>query len=327
MAVYTQLSHADIASFLAGYNVGELVSFKGIAEGVTNTNYLLTANYELVTTNYILTIFEENFLAVDLPFFMHLTSHLADKGIVCPHPIKNKDSAVIGNIKGKPAVLIEFLQGRGNPHITPRHLELVGELVAKLHIATQDFLQKQENSLGFSGFKKLFAGMRGRIDEIRSGLEKEISDELEFLAQNLPENLPAGIVHTDIFPDNVFFIDGNTDQPELSGIIDFYFSSYDFYMYDLMIVMNAWCFDSAHQFVAERAQALLDSYNKIRPITQVEKDAMPILGRLAAMRFLLTRSNAWLNRVDGALVNIKDPMEYWKKLRFYQDGGLEKFII
>lgn len=327
MAVYTQLSQSDITTFLAAYNVGELVSFKGIAEGVTNTNYLLTANYELVTTNYILTIFEENFLAVDLPFYMNLTEHLADKGIVCPHPIKNKNSTVIGNIKGKQAVLIEFLQGRGNPHITPRHLQLVGELMAKLHIATHDFPQKQENSLGLSGLQKIFSNLHGRLDEIKSGLEKEISDELEFLSQNLPKNLPAGIVHTDIFPDNVFFIDGNTDQPELSGIIDFYFSCHDFYMYDLMIVMNAWCFDSAHRFVSGRAQALLDSYNKIRPITQAEKGAMPILGRLAAMRFLLTRCDAWLNRVDGALVNIKDPMEYLQKLHFYIDGGLEKFII
>ncbi len=318
MAVYTQLSQSDIIAFLVGYDFGELVSFKGIAEGVSNTNYLLAVNRKSKITNYILTIFEQNFNAADLPFFMNLTEHLANKGIACPNPIHNKSGVIIGDIKGKLAVMIEFLQGRGNPHITPRHLQLVGELTAKLHIATQDFSQKRENELSLAGLKKLFAGMDRRVDEIKIGLEKEIVAELEFLEKNLPKDLPSGVVHTDIFPDNVFFVDGNTDQPELSGIIDFYFSCNDFYIYDLMIVLNAWCFDAANQFVPARAKALFESYNKIRPITQAEKAAMTILVRLAAMRFLLTRCGAWLNRVDGALVNIKDPMEYWQKLEFYR---------
>lgn len=332
MAVYTQLSQSDITSFLAAYDVGEIKSFKGIAEGVSNTNYLLTTlsspspappfrERELSVTNYILTIFEQNFNAADLPFFMNLTEHLANKGIVCPRPIHNKNAAIIGNIKDKPAVLIEFLQGRGNPHITPRHLELVGELVAKLHLAAQDFPQNRANELSITGLHKIFSGFSENVDKIHAELKREMAAEFLFLTQNFPKNLPAGIVHTDIFPDNVFFVDGNTDQPELSGIIDFYFSCHDFWMYDLAIVQNAWCFDAAHQFVSARADALFRGYNSVRKITEEEKLAMPILARAAAMRFLVTRCHAWFNRVDGALVNIKDPMEYVQKLRFHQQGN------
>lgn len=273
-------------------------------------------------TNYILTLFERSKEARDLPFFMSLTEHLADKGIACPRPIASRAGAVIGEIKKVPAVLVEFLPGRGNPHITPRHLELVGELVAKLHLAAADFPQSRKNNLSLSGFHELFASFRRRADEIAPGLEREIESELAYLDKNFPAGLPSGVVHTDIFPDNVFFIDGNTDQPELSGIIDFYFSCNDFWMYDLMIVLNAWCFDAAHRFLPQRGQALLNSYNKIRPLAEKEKKAAQVLARAAAMRFLVTRCFDWLNRVDGALVNVKDPMEYVKKLRFHQGNNI-----
>lgn len=318
MAVYTQLSESDIRSLLSLYDIGRLESFKGIAEGVSNTNYLLLTKRESQNTNYILTLFEDNFNSADLPFFMRLTEYLAENGIVCPCPVKNKIGEVVGSIKNRPAVLIEFLQGRGNPHITPEHLRLVGELVAKLHLATSGFKQKRENALSLAGLKNMFAGFSGRADEIQAGLRKELESEFSFLTQNLPKDLPAGIVHTDIFPDNVFFIDGNTDRPELSGIIDFYFSCYDFYVYDLMIVVNAWCFNSAHEFIPERAQALFKGYNSLRKITDAEKEAMHILGRRASMRFLMTRARDWLSDNEGALVNKKDPMEYVKKLHFWQ---------
>jgi homoserine kinase type II len=323
MAVYTQLSDTDIKDFLSAYNVGELKSFKGIAEGISNTKYLLTANHESQTTNYILTLFEKNFNAADLPFFMSLTEHLANKGIACPRPIHNKNNKAIGAIKGKPAILIEFLHGQGNPHITPEHTYQVGAMSAKLHLATQDFPQTRANDLSISHLQNMFVGFRDHANEINVGLKQEIETELDFLAKNFPKNLPSGIVHTDIFPDNVFFIDGNTVQPELSGIIDFYFSCTDFWMYDLAVTLNAWCFNSAHDFEPARATALFNGYNSIRQITEQEKNALNILARAAAMRFLCTRAHDWLNPVDGALVNRKDPMEYVKKLRFWQESELQ----
>ena len=199
---------------------------------------------------------------------------------------------------------------------------MVGELVANLHLATGSFKQKRENSLSLAGLKNMFAGFSNKADKIQVDLRQELEDEFMFLMKSYPKDLPAGIVHTDIFPDNVFFIDGNTDQPELSGIIDFYFSCYDFYMYDLMIVVNAWCFNSAHEFLPERASALFKGYNSLRKITLEEKEAMNILARGAAMRFLMTRARDWLDNNEGALVNKKDPMEYVKKLHFWQKSDV-----
>ncbi len=318
MAVYTQLSTEDITAFLAGYDIGALISFKGIAEGVSNTNYLLTTNNQQQATNYILTLFEDNFNIADLPFILNFTGHLSQQNIICPKPIKSKNSATSGKINGKTAIIVEFLEGRGNPHITTKHTELLGELVAKLHLASEGFTQRRENPLSLLKLQKIFSDFAGSADKIKAGLTEEIKSEFAYLAENMPKNLPSGVVHTDIFPDNVFFIDGNTDKPEFSGIIDFYFSCNDFYIYDLMIAINAWCFDSSHKMIPERLQSLLAAYNKIRPISEAEKAAMPILGRAAALRFLVTRCNAWLNRKDGALVNIKDPNEYLIKLAHYK---------
>lgn len=316
MAVYTQLSHAEISDFLADYEVGELVDFKGIAEGVSNTNYLLTTSNQQLTTKYILTIFEKNFNENELPFFMDLTEYLADYGIPCPRPIHSRTGTIIGKIKNKPAVLVEFLQGAGNPEISEKHLELLGEMVAKFHLATKDFKQERANSLSLSGVQKLFEKSRERVPEIEENLENEIAGELEFLAKNLPQNLPKGIIHADIFPDNVFF---STNPLQVTGIIDFYFSCTDFFAYELAIILNAWCFDTQHKFVPARADALINSYNKIRLLNDAEKNALPILTRVASMRFLVTRADAWLNRSEGALVNVKDPMEYVEKLRFWQN--------
>ncbi len=321
MAVYTQLSHAEIAAFLAAYDVGELASFKGIAEGVSNTNYLLTTNNQQLTTNYILTLFEKRFNAAELPFFMQLTEHLAAAGIACPRPIHTRVGAVIGEIQGKPAVLIEFLHGAGNPEISEKHLGLLGEMVANLHLKSEGFVQERANLLSLSGLQNLFASFRARAFEITSGLEAKIAQELEFLAQNLPYDLPKGIIHADIFPDNVFFIE---EPLRISGIIDFYFSCTDFFAYELAIILNAWCFDAQHNFVPQRAAALIAAYSKIRPLNAAEIAVMPMLCRLAAMRFLVTRADAWLNRSEGALLMVKDPMEYVEKLRFWQE---DKWII
>jgi homoserine kinase type II len=187
-----------------------------------------------------------------------------------------------------------------------------------MHLAAQGYQLTRRNALSIDGWQSLFGRFASRADEITPGLQKAMADELVFLEANWPKDLPAGIVHADIFPDNVFFIDGNTDQPQLSGIIDFYFACHDFWVYDLLICMNAWCFDNGRQFVQARARCLMQAYEKVRPITPAEREAMVVLARGASMRFLVTRAYDWLNRVPGALVNPKDPMEYVAKLHFHQ---------
>ncbi len=317
MAVYTRLTADDIAGYLGNYSIGTLESFKGITEGVENTNYLITTQggeFE----RYILTVYEQRVQPSELPFFLGLTEWLADRGIACPRPVKGNDGRVVFTLKGKPAAIIHYLQGRGSPHITPRHTELAGALLARMHLAAEGFPLTRRNALSVDGWNGLFQRFKRGAGSIAIGLEQELTQELMFLEENWPQGLPQGVIHADVFPDNVFFIDGNTDQPELSGVIDFYFACNDFWIYDLMICMNAWCFDSAHHFIQERASAMLSAYNRLRPITQAERSAMPVLARGAAMRFLATRSHDWLNRVEGALVNPKDPMEYVTKLRFHQ---------
>lgn len=318
MAVYTTLSAKEVETFLTHYDVGELVSFKGITEGIENTNYFIVAVSKGVQRRYVLTVYEQRVLPEELPFFLGLTEWLADRGIACPRPVKGRDGRTIYTLKAKPAALIHFLHGRGSPHITPYHLHLTGTLIARMHLAAEGFPMTRRNALSVDGWQALFTRFGPQADAIAQGLEYEIAEELAFLEERWPSGLPQGVIHADIFPDNVFFIDGNTDQPELSGIIDFYFACNDFWIYDLMVCMNAWCFDTGHRFVPERAQALLESYNRLRPVTRAERDAMPILARGAAVRFLVTRCYDWLNRVDGALVNPKDPMEYVAKLRFHQ---------
>jgi homoserine kinase type II len=318
LAVYTPLSKSDIDAFLMHYDVGVVTSYKGIAEGVENTNYLLFIEHKGVARRYILTLYEQRVNVEDLPFFLELTEWLSSRGIKCPRPVAGKGGQKIHPIKGRPAALIQFLDGRGSPHITPRHLELTGELIANMHLAADGFTMMRRNNLSVEGWQELFSRFNTQADDICPGLRTEIGDELTYLSENWPSGLPAGIVHADIFPDNVFFIDGDTDQPEISGVIDFYFACHDFWIYDLLICMNAWCFDTGHKFVRERAQALLRSYDRVRPITNEERVAMPLLARGAAMRFLVTRAYDWLNRVEGALVNPKDPMEYVTKLRFHR---------
>lgn len=318
MAVYTRLTFEEIATFLEGYDAGKLISFKGIAEGVENTNYQLETELRGAAFRYILTLFEQRVNSADLPFFLGLTEWLADRGIHCPRPIRNTVGEAIAPLKGKSAALIQFLEGRGNPHITPRHLELVGDLMARMHLAAQGFPLARANALSIPGWQSLFARFGSQADRIHPGLEETMASELVFLVRHWPKELPSGIIHADVFPDNVFFIDGHTDQPEVCGIIDFYFACKDFWMYDLVICMNAWCFDNSHRFVQERARALLAAYQRVRPFTAEEKAMMPVLARGAAMRFLSTRAHDWLIRVEGALVNPKDPMEYVKKLLFHQ---------
>lgn len=314
MAVYTQLNKADIEDFLSHYDVGELVSFAPIAEGVTNTNYLLTTTSE----KYILTLFEKHFELAELPYFTALMGWWYSRGISCPQPIAMRDGRTLSALKERPALLVSFLQGSGVENITVEHVSALGALVANMHITGMEFPHSRANALSVKGWEKLIDDSFERLDEISAGLKKLVSEEYNYLSEHWPSELPRGPIHADLFPDNVFFTKLFGKPPVLSGVIDFYYACNDMWAYDLAIVVNAWCFNERHQLVKERVAALMASYNDVRAMSAEEEAAFPLLLRGAALRFLLTRAIAWLNQEEGALVNAKDPMEYVAKLEFFQ---------
>lgn len=313
MAVYTHLSEAQIGEFLRGYDLGALEAFEGIRQGVENTNYHVFTD----RGRFILTVFEKRVAATDLPFFFAFTDHLAARGIPCPKGMADRQGRVVGEIAGKHAAVISFLNGRGleAAEIAPAHCRALGETVARMHRAALDFSQGRVNSMALSAWKDLAAKTEARANEVAPGLAETIAEELAFLEANWPDALPRGVVHADIFPDNVFF-DGET----LSGVIDFYFSATDFLAYDLAITINAWCFDAAHGFDARKHAALMEGYEAVRPLSDAERAAMGVMGRGAALRILMTRLYDWLNTPPDAVVQKKDPLEYLKKLDFYRDA-------
>jgi len=314
MAVFTQLTRQDIENFLTYYLLDELVSFEGITEGVENTNYTLYTGK--LKKPYILTVFERRVNPRDLPFFMEFIDSLADRGIPCARPVRGKNNEMVYPLLGKPAAIVEFLAGKNNPRINDMHLTLLGDLMARMHLAAEDFPMTRRNVLSASGWQTLFSRFRSRADEIAPGLQHELEKELDYLDKEWPDTLPGSIIHADMFPDNVFFTEDT--YLRLSGVIDFYFACNDFWMYDLAIAMNAWCFDEKHRFVPERVKAFFAAYAHIRPLTNAELQALPTLARGAAMRFIVTRCLDWLNRVPDAQIVPKDPMEYILKLRFHQ---------
>ena len=309
MAVYTEVSDEDLTLFLAQYPLGAALSCKGIAEGVENSNYLVGTE----RGPFILTLYEKRVRAEDLPFFLDLMEHLRTKGLACPQPVRGWDGAVLRDLCGRPAALFTFLEGMWPRLVAPRHCGPVGEALATLHLAGADFAPRRGNDLSVAGWRDLFHRCRDRADEIQAGLAELIESELEALAAAWPSGLPVGVIHADLFPDNVFF-----RGDALSGLIDFYFACTDFLAYDLAICLNAWCFEPDGSLNATKARALFAGYQRHRPLTPSELTAMPLLARGAAMRFLLTRLYDWLNRPEGALVTPKDPREYLRKLRFHQ---------
>lgn len=316
MAVYTHLASHDIEAMLARYDVGELTSAIGIAEGVENSNYLLVTERDGVEEKYILTIFEKRVKEEELPFYLGLMEHLAGKGLPCPLPVQQRDGDVICRTPdGKPAVLVTFLTGRSIRQIQNAHLRELGEMVARMHLAAKDYQAKRANTLSLAGWRKLFEKTAQEADRCHEGLKDLIADELHFLmnAWPSPAALPSGVVHADLFPDNVFFREGR-----LSGVIDFYFASNDAWMYDLSITMNAWCFESDGSFNVTKARHLLAGYQSVRRLTPQECKYLPVLARGAALRFLLTRLHDWLFTVEDAVVTVKDPIEYLRKLQFHQ---------
>jgi len=309
MAVYTEVSDADLEAFIAEYDLGRIVSFKGIAEGVENSNYLL----QMDTATYILTLYEKRVAREDLPFFLALMEHLAANGVPCPQPIHGKDGKALRNLCGKPAAVVSFLQGMWPQRILPDHCRLLGGTLATMHLVGERFSKSRPNDLGLKGLEKLFDSCENKADSVRKGLTSEIREELDLLSKDWPRGLPEGIIHADLFPDNVFFL-GN----KLSGFIDFYFACNDFFAYELAICLNAWCFEADGSFNITNAGHMISAYRTVRPLSPEEVEALPVLSRGAAMRFLLTRLYDWLNQEDGALVRPKDPLEFLRRLHFHK---------
>jgi homoserine kinase type II len=320
MAVYTDVGADELDTFIDGYDIGEVISYKGIAEGVENSNFLLHtgAGY------FILTLYEKRVATKDLPFFLGLMQHLAARGINCPQPVQNKKGELLSKLAGRPAAIVTFLDGVWLRRADVKHCAAVGDALARMHLAGEGFDKKRANALSVEGWRPLFEGCRERADNVAHAMAATIDKELAFLEKSWPRDLPQGVIHADLFPDNVFFL-----ADKLSGLIDFYFACNDTLAYDAVICLNAWCFENDFTYNVTKGRALLQAYAKVRPFTDAELEAMPILARGAALRFLLTRLVDWLDVPPGALVKPKSPQEYLRKLRFHQkaksvaDFGIE----
>jgi homoserine kinase type II len=321
MAVYTEIADEDLFAFIASYNIGEVLACKGIAEGVENTNYYL----HTTQGSFILTLYEKRVNRDEIPFFLHLMQHLAKKGIICPQPVLNNQGEALGTLSHRPAALVTFLDGLSIRKPTVQHCLALGEALARLHEAGRDFPHQRTNSLSLKGWPPLLKATEGRADTLAQNLAARLSEEINFLEQNWPHDLPQGLIHADLFPDNVFFIGSH-----LSGLIDFYFACTDAFAYDIAICLNAWCFESDGSFNFSKSRAVLNGYENIRRLEEVEVAALPVLCRGSALRFLLTRLVDWLNVPPHALVRPKDPLEYDRKLMFHRtvksaaDYGLKR---
>jgi homoserine kinase type II len=329
MAVYTEVSDDSLTTFLADYDIGQLVAFRGIAEGVENSNFSLRTT----GGDYILTLYEKRVDPVDLPWFLGLMEHLAQRGIVCPQPVHGRDGVALRSLCGRHAAITTFLPGVWPRRVRIEHCGPLGGALAALHLAGADYRLSRRNALGPHGWMPLLDRERTRADEVRPGLAVELDRALaQILAawpakasmpdapadDNQAGGLPVGHIHADLFPDNVFFLEGR-----LSGLIDFYFAATDILAYDVAICLNAWCFEPDFMFNVTKARALLSAYNAVRPLSPAERQALPVLCQGAAIRFLLTRLYDWLNTPPGALVTRKDPVEYLRRLRFHLSAGDE----
>jgi len=309
LAVYTDITEDDLRNFLTQYDVGSLTSYKGIAEGVENSNFLLHTTKDPL----ILTLYEKRVEKSDLPFFLGLMQHLAAKGLSCPLPLPRKDGELLGELSGRPAALISFLEGMWLRKPEAKHCREVGKALAAMHLAGEGFEIKRPNALSVEGWKVLWEKSEDRADEVEKGLKDEIRPEIDCLAAHWPKDLPAGVIHADLFQDNVFFL-----GDELSGLIDFYFACNDLLAYDVSICLNAWCFEKDGAYNVTKGKALLEGYQSVRPLSEAELEALPLLARGSALRFFLTRLYDWLTTPEGALVVKKDPLEYLRKLRFHR---------
>jgi len=314
VAVYTDVSDAALTDFLRDYDIGQVVSFKGIAGGVENSNFFLQTDRD----SYILTLYEKRVAEEDLPFFIGLMDHLAHKGFPCPEPIRDRHGEAIKRLENRPAAIISFLPGIDVKTPDLDQCRLAGETLATLHEAGKDFTIHRRNALDPDGWPPLAEAELPRADEVEDGMADLISMQLADIVAHWPAGIPKGVIHADFFRDNVFFLDG-----KLSGVIDFYFACNDFLAYDIAVTINAWCFNRHREFQPDRAAALLHGYQLVRTLEPVEQSSLPVLARGAALRFLLTRVYDWLNVPKGALVLPHDPTEFSARLRFFRDHGEE----
>ncbi len=312
MAVYTDITDAELEAFLAEYDLGRPLSFKGIAEGVENSNFLL----ETQAGRYILTLYERRVRAEDLPFFLGLMDWLASHGYPSAPPIADRHGATLKVLRGKPAALVAFLPGLSTRRPSALHCREAGEGLAWLHRAADGFPMRRENDLGAAAWPAMAARLAGAAEALKPGLAAVIASDMDEISARWPANLPTGVVHADYFPDNVFFAGGR-----FAGAIDFYFAACDALAYDVAVALNAWCFEADGSFNVTLARAFLEGYQRRRALNAAEQAALPLLARGAAMRFFLTRVHDWGATPAGALVRPKDPLEYERKLAVHRAVG------
>tara|TARA_A100001011_G_scaffold273320_1_gene282676 strand:- start:467 stop:1435 length:969 start_codon:yes stop_codon:yes gene_type:complete len=314
MAVYTKFNQNEIQKILSNYNLGELDTFKGIEEGIENTNYFLSINRK----KFILTVYEKRVKSGDLPFFSDLMSLLNKGNFKCPTPIINKQNKTITDYNGKKLMIVSFLEGKAKQSLSPNNCRSLGVEVAKMHEITKNFKLKRQNDLSVKSWRNLFDSVKDNCSKIHKDLPKLIEENLCDVEKNWPKNLPKGIIHADLFHDNIFFL-----QEKFSGIIDFYFACEDFFAFEIAICFNALCFDGPKNnlsFNVTKAKNFINGYTTIRKLTEEERSNIKVLSQGAALRFLLTRVFDALNKVEGAIVKIKDPMEYLKRLEFHKNS-------
>jgi len=318
MGVFTHISKENLNTFLKDYNLKEVQSFEGINEGIQNTNYII----KIDTKDFILTIYENINRIDDLDFFLSLMNYLSSKGIKCPIPIENSKSNYVGEIKSKPAALLTFLDGKSTLNIKKDHTFEVGKVLAEMHLYTKDFPLEKINDLSVDGWEKLLIKNKYKIDKFEKNLYKKIEDKIFIIRKKWPKDLPSGVIHADLFPDNVLFRNG-----KVSGLIDFYFSCTDYFTYDLCICINAWCFNYKNEFQIDLFQNLLKGYQSIRKLEEEEINAIPLLCHASSLRFLLTRIDNWKNKNDLDIVNYQDPMEFLKRLEFHELNKTWEILI
>ncbi len=312
MAVYTKLSENDLKDFFSKYNVGKIQKYEEIKEGIENTNYFVQTE----KNKFILTLYEKRVDEKDLPFFIGLMKNLYDKKFPSPEPIINKNGNYISQISDKKAAVVSFLNGKAKQVMDPADCHQVGIYTAKLHMITKNLNSKRKNKLSVSSWREIYNKVKKDCSKIHPNLSLAIEKNLNEIEKYWPENIPAGIIHADLFPDNIFF-----NKNKLSGIIDFYFSCNDYYAFEIAICLNALCFEGKKEnlsFNVTKAKKFIDGYSSVRNLTDKEKDSLKILCKGAAIRFLLTRVFDYLNLIEGAIVKIKDPIEYLKRLEFHE---------
>jgi len=311
MAVYTKLSKNQLSDFFSKYNLGKLLKYKEIKEGIENTNYFI----EVEKGKYILTLYEKRVEEEDLPFFIGLMKNLFDQNFLSPKPIINKNGNYISEILNKKAAVVSFLEGSAKKNLSPEDCYNVGLNTAKMHMITKNLTSKRENKLSVKSWRKIYNKVKNDCSKIHPKLTNVIESNLAEIENNWPKNIPSGIIHADLFPDNIFF-----KNNQISGIIDYYFSCNDFYAFEIAICLNALCFEGKNEnlsFNVTKAKKFIDGYSSLRKLNEEEKKSLKVLCQGAAMRFLLTRVFDYLNLTEGAIVKIKDPVEYLKRLEFH----------